>query len=185
MASYLKTYTGLKVDALNPDPDTIELRDIAHALSLNCRGNGQVVYFYSVAQHCINAYLEAVEQNYPLKVQIYCLLHDAAEAYVTDLIRPIKQYIPKYQEIEDTFLKAIFTHFELGEPTAEEWKMVKFVDDAILEYDLVYLLREPLPKEGFRTKRLPDLDYVKPTIIEKQFIEIANKLLSAYKEEQK
>lgn len=177
MAAYLKTYTGLKVDAINPVPDSIELKDIAHALSLNCRGNGQVTHFYSVAQHCINAYFEAVEQGYSYRVQLYCILHDAAEAYVTDLIRPIKQYLPKYQEIEGNFLDAIFSHFKLGNPTKEEWALVKFVDDALLDYDLHFLLKEPAPEDGFKTKRVPELEFVNPVEVEAQYINIVNELL--------
>ena len=181
MAAYLKTYTGLKVDALLPDPDTIELRDIAHALSLNCRGNGQVTHFYSVAQHCINAYYEAVEWDYSDREKLFCLLHDAAEAYVTDLIRPVKQYLPDYQKIEDKFLEAIFNHFDLGLPTEDEWKKVKFVDDALLDYDLVYLLNEAMPESGFKTKRVPDLEYVNPKEIEDLYYDIAIKLVDKLK----
>ena len=107
LANYMKTYTGRKVDPVNPAAEDILLEDIAHALSLNCRGNGQVTHFYSVAQHCINAAKEAIARGYSDKVVLACLLHDASEAYLTDLIRPVKIYMPKYQEIEDRFLAVI------------------------------------------------------------------------------
>ena len=50
----ITTYTGKHIDPLHPDPDMICIEDIAHALSLICRGNGQVKTFFSVGQHCIN-----------------------------------------------------------------------------------------------------------------------------------
>lgn len=179
MAAYLKTFTGKKVDALEPQADTIDLRDIAHALSLLCRGNGQVTHFYSVGQHCVNAAKEAELRGYTVRLQFLCLLHDAAESYVSDLIRPVKQYLPEFDKIENNFLKAIFEHFELGEVTAEEWKLVKEVDDDLLVYDLVYLLQEPVSERGFRCLRNPDIDYVDPVLIEKEYIDIAEKLIKS------
>ena len=56
----ITTYTGRHIDPLHPDPDMICIEDIAHALSLICRGNGQVKTFFSVGQHCINCAREAL-----------------------------------------------------------------------------------------------------------------------------
>ena len=53
MADYITTYTGHHLDPLNPDSEKICIEDIAHALSLICRGNGQVKMFWSVDQHCL------------------------------------------------------------------------------------------------------------------------------------
>ena len=54
MSDYITTYTGKHVEPLNPDEELICIEDIAHALSLLCRGNGHVKNFFSVGQHCIN-----------------------------------------------------------------------------------------------------------------------------------
>lgn len=83
--SFLNTYTGRRFDPLNPDPDQVEIMDIAHALSNTCRYSGHCREFYSVAQHCV------LMANYsPEWLRPACLLHDAAEAYLTDLPRPLK-----------------------------------------------------------------------------------------------
>ena len=160
MAVYLKSYTGLKVDPLDPKPETITLTDIAHALSLICRANGQSTHFYSVAQHCINAAKEAKAREYSVRVQLGCLLHDGAEAYLADVIRPVKQFMPKYYEIEDKFLSVIYGKFGLPDLSEEELAKIKDVDDALLEYDLVELLKEPMPESGYHLKRIPDLAFV-------------------------
>ena len=62
--SYITTYTGKHFDPVNPEIELIDIKDIAHALSLICRGNGQVKSFFSVGQHCINAAKEAKLRGY-------------------------------------------------------------------------------------------------------------------------
>lgn len=61
----ITTYTGIQFDPLHPDPETIRIQDIAHALSLLCRGNGHVKTFYSVGQHCLSAAKEAAARGIP------------------------------------------------------------------------------------------------------------------------
>ena len=61
--SYITTYTGKHFDPVHPDMTQVDIHDIAHALSLICRGNGQVKSFFSVGQHCINAAKEAKERK--------------------------------------------------------------------------------------------------------------------------
>ena len=62
------TYTGKMIDMTNPNPDAIDIRDIAHALSQICRASGHFKHFYSVAQHSINCLKEAIARNYSEKV---------------------------------------------------------------------------------------------------------------------
>ena len=59
MSDYITTYTGNHIDPADPDPEAISIRDIAHALSLICRGNGHVRNFWSVGQHCLDCAHEA------------------------------------------------------------------------------------------------------------------------------
>ena len=176
MEVYLKTYMGYKVDPLDPKPETITLRDIAHALSLICRGNGQCTHFYSVAQHCINAAKEAEVRGDSVRIQLGCLLHDGAEAYLSDLIRPVKQFMPKYYEIEDRFLNVIYSKFGLPDLTEEELEEIKDIDDALLDYDLVELLKEPGPEGGYRLKRIPDLEFVPFEEAQAEYEAIAKRL---------
>ena len=46
--SYITTYTGNHFDPINPDPELINIVDIAHALPMICRVNGQVSTLWSV-----------------------------------------------------------------------------------------------------------------------------------------
>ena len=179
--NYLKTYMGKKVDPLEVDADDITLEDIAHALSLMCRGNGQVVHFYSVGQHCINCAKEAKARGWNERLQLGCLLHDAAEAYMSDLITPIKVNMPQYYEIEDRFLKAVFEKFGLADLDATEWELIMEVDRALLIYDLVELLKEPVPKEGYQVVRIPDIAFKPFEEVEREYKEIANALLNSIK----
>ena len=64
MSDYITTYTGKHIDPVHPISDLICIEDIAHALSLICRGNGQVKTFFSVGQHCINCAREALARGY-------------------------------------------------------------------------------------------------------------------------
>ena len=84
----MQTASGLRFHQLDPRPDEISLADIAHSLSLQCRFGGHCPRFYSVAEHSVLASLAA-----PPLLALPMLLHDAAEAYVGDVIRPLKQLL--------------------------------------------------------------------------------------------
>ena len=176
--NYLKTYMGNKVDPMEVKAEEITLEDIAHALSLMCRGNGQVVHFYSVGQHCINCAKEAKARGWNKRLQLGCLLHDAAEAYMSDLITPIKVYMPQYYDIEDKFLKAVFERFGLADLRKEEWEQIMEVDRALLIYDLVELLKEPVPEEGYQVVRTPDIDFRPFEEVEEEYKAIATELIN-------
>ena len=103
---WITTYTGKKFHFLDPQPDEIDIVDIAHALSLTCRFGGQCRQFYSVAEHSIRM-AEIVPQEYKL----HALLPDASEAYLPDLPRPEKAEIPKFEVVEGIILEAIFRKF--------------------------------------------------------------------------
>ena len=138
--SSIRTYTGVMFDPLNPDPKQVDIVDIAHALSLLCRANGHFRNFYSVAQHCINCMEEAKARGYSRKVQLACLLHDASEAYLSDVTRPLKQEIPKYLEIEKPLQDLIWMKYLGAVLTDEEYAQVFAIDDAILYHEFVALM---------------------------------------------
>ncbi len=150
MSDFITTYSGIHFSPTDPDPAGIRIKDIAHALSLTCRGNGQVKTFFSVGQHCINCAMEAKERGYSKRMILACLLHDASESYMSDVPRPFKQYLDAYQEMEEKLLDMIYTKY-LGAPlTEEEQARLKEIDDDLLYYDLLELLNgsviEPAPK---------------------------------------
>lgn len=161
MADYITTYGGTHFTPLKPVAEEIHITDIAHALSLICRGNGHVKYFYSVAQHCISCYEEAVARGYSKKVCFACLLHDAAEAYMSDLTRPIKKSMPEYVAYEEALLAVIYKKYLGSVLTEPEEEQVRSVDDDLLYYDLVNLLEEipeqvpPVLKNSFRQEFVP------------------------------
>ena len=121
--SSIKIYTGVMFDPVHPESELIDILDIAHALSMLCRANGHFRSFYSVGQHCINCAREAKARGYSERVQLACLLHDASEAYLSDVTRPVKQELPKYLEIEKHLQEAIWRKYLEEELTEEEPEM--------------------------------------------------------------
>ena len=142
--SEIMTYTKKMFDPLNPDVALIDIEDIAHALAMLCRANGHFKTFYSVGQHSINCMKEAVARGYSQRVQLACLLHDASEAYLSDVTRPVKQELPRYKEIEAPLQDAIWNKW-LGEPlNTQEVKQVFEIDDAILAHEFINLMGEKI-----------------------------------------
>ena len=138
--SSIKTYTGVMFEPLNPNLELIDILDIAHALSMLCRANGHFRSFYSVGQHCINCMKEAAARGYSERVQLACLLHDASEAYLSDVTRPVKQELPKYLEIEKPLQDAIWLKY-LGNPLSrEEYAQVFEIDDVMLYHEFLSLM---------------------------------------------
>lgn len=155
--SYITTYTRKHFDPTAPDASLFDVRDIAHALSLTCRGNGHVKTFFSVGQHCINCALEAELRGFPTRVVLACLLHDASEAYMSDVPRPFKHALPSYVEAEEKLLEMIYEKFLGSGLSEEEQKLVKIIDDDLLYYDLKVLLGETPAGEAPKLKI--ELDY--------------------------
>lgn len=142
--SYILTYTGKHFNPTQPDAKDIDIRDIAHALSLLCRANGHFKTFYSVGQHSIQCMKEAKAREYSKKVQLACLLHDASEAYLSDITTPVKQKLPEYQAYEAPLQDMIWRKY-LGEAlTAAEKRQVFDIDRAVLYGEFEALMSENL-----------------------------------------
>lgn len=110
------TKTGREIDILDFKVSDIRVEEIAHALALTCRYGGHCREFYSVAQHAVMvaSYLDA--RGYSLEVVMAGLHHDDSEAYLGDIIRPLKNLLPRYKEIEERFEHTIAEHFGLHYP---------------------------------------------------------------------
>ena len=121
MGSYITTYTHRHFDPTDPDPELILIEDIAHALSMLCRGNGHVSSFWSVGEHCICCAKEAAGRGLSQKVVLACLLHDASECYMSDVPRPLKQNMKDYKQQESSLLDVIYRKF-LGEALQKKRK---------------------------------------------------------------
>lgn len=122
---WIQTYTGKRVNPLALKPDDICIEDIAHALSLLCRFNGHCRQFYSVAEHSIRV-AQVVGSRY---FRLAALLHDAAEAYLSDVPRPLKHQWSQFCEVEDRAQAIIDSVF--GVP-ANYYHPVKRADDILL-----------------------------------------------------
>lgn len=147
MSDCITTYTGKYFNPVSPDPDLVCIEDIAHALSLICRGNGHVKTFFSVGQHCINCAKEAEVRGLSARMVLACLLHDASECYLSDVPRPFKKSLKEYNRQEEILLNVIFEKYLGSILTEEEQRIVKEIDDAMLWFDLKYLLNESVPEE--------------------------------------
>lgn len=133
--SEILTYTHKMFDPIHPDPSLIDIRDIAHSLSLICRANGHFPTFHSVAQHSLECFHEAKLRGLSKKIQLACLLHDGSEAYLSDVTRPVKAVIPVYLEYETPLQNAIWNKW-LAEPlTEEEYRQVFEIDDDLLYHE--------------------------------------------------
>lgn len=170
--SYITTYTGKRFDPTNPDANLLDIKDIAHALSLVCRGNGHVKVFYSVGQHCIDCCKEAIARGYSKRVALACLIHDAGECYMSDVPRPLKENLTEYVKQEDKLLNMIYEHF-LGSPiTDEERALVKEIDDDMLYYDLTDLLGIEVEGEAPNISTERTYDFIPFAYIEKKYLEL-------------
>lgn len=138
--SDMNAYSGRRFDPVKMTAEDVDITDIAHALSLICRGGGHLKHFYSVAQHCLNCKKEAKARGLSERVQLACLIHDGSEAYISDIIRPVKIYLDNYVEIEDRILAKVFAHFGLSDLSEEEGRLWKEIDDDILLYEQKYLM---------------------------------------------
>ena len=106
----IKTFSGGKISFTSPDPDDINIEDIAHGLSNYCRFTGQCL-FYSVAEHSIK--VSELTGIFSEKDRLVALLHDATEAYLGDVSSPLKSMLPDYKIIEEKMWHAIATKFNL------------------------------------------------------------------------
>jgi len=121
---WLQTYSGGIVHPLDPKEDEIRLQDIAAALSKLCRFGGHCAKFYSVAEHCV-----LMSQIVIPKMKLATLMHDASEAYLVDVPRPLKPWLVGYTEIENRLMAVIAKKFGFDWPLHPG---IKEIDTAIL-----------------------------------------------------
>lgn len=106
---YVSTFSGNRFYPLEPRIDRVAIEDIAHGLAYQCRFNGQTRAFYSVAQHSL-----IVASLVPPDLRLAALLHDAAEAYLGDMVKPLKVLLPEFAVIEDKVSAIIAATFGIS-----------------------------------------------------------------------
>jgi len=125
------TLSGRRVDPFNMKSDDIYIYDIAHSLSMQCRYNGHIKRFYSVAEHSV-----LVCQYLPNEYKLWGLLHDATEAYIGDVISPIKQRLDSYNKLEKGIHRIIAEYFNLSYEIPE---IVHDADRHVLAQELEWI----------------------------------------------
>ncbi|HEY0490172.1 MAG TPA: phosphohydrolase [Telluria sp.] len=145
--TYVSTFSGNRFYPLEPRIDRVAIEDIAHGLAYQCRFNGQTCEFYSVAQHSL-----IVASLVPPALRMAALLHDAAEAYLGDMVKPLKVLLPEFAAIEDKVTRIIGDTFG-----------VDFSDyGPIKEADLIALSTEKRDLMPHSVERWAYLDSVRP-----------------------
>ncbi|MBF0401346.1 MAG: phosphohydrolase [Magnetococcales bacterium] len=187
--AWIQTFTGRQFWPQDARKNDINIRDIAHSLSMKCRFNGHCRAFYSVAEHSVH-----VSRIVAPEFALWGLLHDAAESYISDVPRPIKsnlfvldasapegQRLGFFRALEGKLIDVIAGHFRLpvrleGNITAE----VRAADEIMLATEKAFLMaKEPAPWDA-----LPDpLDrsIIKcwtPGVAEREFLARFKELMS-------
>jgi hypothetical protein len=127
------TASSRKFWPLDPRPDEIAFEDVAHGLSNVCRFGGQCDPWYSVAEHCVRVAHLLMRKHGSKELAGWGLVHDAAEAYLGDVIRPLKTFFPAYKVVEEKVLKAITRKLGLPWPEPRE---VKAADEVLLACEI-------------------------------------------------
>jgi hypothetical protein len=138
-SGYIRTSSGKKFYPFNPSPDQIAVEDIATGLANTCRFAGQLPEFYSVARHSI-----IVSNLVPAGFAMDGLFHDSAEAYLGDLVSPVKKGLPEYKEIEIGVYSSIAEAVGLRKELPAE---VKIWDQIVLEDEFSYFFPEYLAED--------------------------------------
>lgn len=128
----ISTRSGRRLYIHNPSVAQIDIEDIAHGLANQCRFNGQTNDFYSVAQHSV-----LVASILPSELKLAGLLHDASEAYLGDVVQPLKELLPEYSTIESNFNKIIGQRFNVDLSHHEQIKKADLIVLATERRDLM------------------------------------------------
>lgn len=138
--TWIQTYTGKQAWPLNPMPQDIDIMDIAHALALANRYTGHTLFPYSVAQHCVLMHDAMKKAEYSRIECFWALMHDASEAYLCYIARPVKNCLHGYLFYEENLMKCIAAKYNLSWPMPD---IVKQMDLAMLATERFQLMGQP------------------------------------------
>jgi uncharacterized protein len=192
---WMTTFSGVQFWPLDARPGEIRLEDIAHALAQQCRFAGHTRVFYSVAEHSVRVAAEVrrrllaleVDESVRRLVEKKALLHDATEAYLLDVPRPLKRQavFAAYRDLEDELDRMIEIRFEITEVPGKMRDLVKSVDNALLLSeirDLMPPLPAPLDELGAHAADPQAIPVYQPIVpwtaygAELRFLELAREL---------
>ena len=135
----VEMYTGGQFDLFYPDPADVRLADIAAGLAHTCRFGGQCRQFYSVARHSLYVSRELPDDP---RLRLLGLFHDAGEAYVGDVPRPLKAEYDAFERVEERVLSAVWAGLGVEPPDDDEWERVMAADDRLLAYEAANILED-------------------------------------------
>jgi len=145
----IQTYSGFRFnfDPNNLEFNDVDIRDIRHSLALQCRWTGHTLFHYSIAQHSCYAFDIAWLKYEDMSLAFEALMHDASEAYLTDMSRPIKRIVPQYNTLQVPIEAYISRCFGLPEVMTEK---VAEIDNRLLitEYFQLIDCRYEIRHEG-------------------------------------
>ena len=180
---YITTYSGHQFSPMAPDADAIDVRDIAHALARIGRANGHFSEFYSVGQHCLDCAREALARGYGARQAYFCLLHDASEAYMSDITSPVKKHLRQYIAVEDRLLDLIYNKYIPGGILPREQRIVKEIDNTMLYYEFLNLKGEKMAEEAPELHITPCFEFHSFWAVEKQYLDLFEELHEKAKQE--
>jgi 5'-deoxynucleotidase YfbR-like HD superfamily hydrolase len=154
-----RTVSGLAIDLLHPAPNAIHIIDIAHGLALQCRFAGQIREFYSVAQHSV-----LVSQLVPREDALWGLLHDASEAYISDVPAPLKEtpFLTGYRMVEAGLMNAVLKQFGMVCQYCDEPRSVRLADKVALATEFRDLCGWPTEAAESETGARPCAAHIEP-----------------------
>ena len=173
----IKVADGHYLDLVETDPATIDLYSIATGLSQTCRFGGQTPRFYSVAEHSYLAAAMALDDGLNAEVVRAILLHDAAEAYIGDVVKPLKLLLPEYAVIEQRIEAAIGRRFDID--FEEHTVTIKRYDRQMLKAEKMHFWPEDSEKwAGFSDlpERYVKFRFTNPLQARNQFLVLARRL---------
>ena len=146
----ISTYTGRHFDPYHAVAADLDVRDIAHAQSL-VRG----------------------EAN---QTALFCLLHDGAEAYMSDVTRPVKARLPEFVRAEERLLALLFDTLVEARPTSAQWQTVTEIDNAMLSAEFLHFTGEVIPTNAPPLQRTPDWTQLPFDRVEQDFLHLYARL---------
>lgn len=171
--SWITTFTGKKFDYVDTTPDMIDIADIAHSLAAQVRFNGHTKQPYSVGQHSMGVAMWTYQKTNDKNIGLQGLLHDATEAYIGDMVSPLKAMIPAFKQYEDWLWAIIAAKF--GVPV-EMHEVVKEADLRILlteKHEMINNDHTPRWELEDVVEPLPIKIVIQPfEVVRKQFMEV-------------
>lgn len=197
------THSGVEIDIQNVKEEDVNVNDIFHSLSMINRFCGHSNRPYSVAEHSVYCYVVADLLGLSKRIKAYALLHDASESMIGDMPTYVKQFIPKYKEIENTVEDVIYSKLGLGNMGETDKATVKAIDNTMMLIEMRDLTQHDIAQidlierdnyysartesKGAKARNLKmgltDIDRLgKPVkeLIDLEFVSIANFLSEEY-----